>query len=182
MMIGAPHGTAAVQQAPTCWFEPEKAAARPEWRVMWHVLVWGPVVVLMLLWSALCQALHALLSGVGWGVGAPGAWLRHLEQWQIPASLADWLPMSAITGLKTWLTTWGPWLEDLLTHAPLWLGWLSPLVWLAWAAGMLGLVLVGAVGSVLVKALRGGAGRGGTAAAARAGQQGTQGMGAGTPG
>lgn len=121
---------------------------------MWHALVWGPVVLLMLLWSALCQALHSLLSGVGWGDGSPGAWLRHLEQWQIPAGLADWLPMSTITALKTWLTTWGPWLEDLLVQAPAWLAWLSPLVWAGWALGMLGLLLVGVVGSVLVKALR----------------------------
>ena len=124
---------------------------------MWHLLVWGLVALLASGWSLACWALHGLLSGLGGATDGDPGWTG-LEQWRIPAWLADWLPMGAITSLKAWLTAWqaawGPWLESLFDQAPALLHWLTPLLWLAWAAGLLALALLGLVGSVLVVALR----------------------------
>jgi hypothetical protein len=120
---------------------------------MWHLLVWIPTSLLLALWSLLGWAVHGLLTGPDWTDGAP-AWPQWLERWQIPAGLAEWLPMHALTALKTWLTALGPWLEDLLQQAPALMQWLAPLLWLVWGVGALGLLLVGGVGSVLVAALR----------------------------
>jgi hypothetical protein len=119
---------------------------------MWHGLVWGVVGLLVALWSAVCWAVHALLSG---GVGAIGdAGVPWPEQWHIPLWLADWLPMAAITTLKTLLTVWGPWLAEQLAALPGLLAWLTPLLWLVWGLGTLMLAGCGLVGSVAVAAVR----------------------------
>jgi hypothetical protein len=119
---------------------------------MWHALVWTPLLLLIGLWSLLCWGVLALLQGPDWS--SPGVdWLAWLEQWQFPAWLAEWLPMHAITMLKTWLTAWGPWLQDWLAQTTALPGWLQPLVWLTWGLGTAGLAFVGLVGSVLVAAL-----------------------------
>lgn len=125
---------------------------------MWHLLVWTLVALAAGLWSLACWATHALLTGPDWAAADPGAWLAWLEQWQIPLWLAAWLPMEAVTLLKTWLTgwlsDWGPWLDELLVQAPDLLGWLAPLLWVAWGLGLLLLAGGGLAGSLLVAALR----------------------------
>ncbi len=119
---------------------------------MWHGVVWGLMALLATGWSLACWALYRLLNDLG-----SGAW-SWLEQWAVPVWLADWLPMAAITALKSaltaWLAAWGPWFESLFDQAPGLLAWLTPLLWLAWTAGLLVLAGLGLVGSVLVVALR----------------------------
>ena len=121
---------------------------------MWHLLVWALVGLLAIGWSLACMALHWLLTGPDWADGKPQDWLQWLEQWRIPAWLADWLPMQSITMLKTWLTTLAPWLESAVAQAPALLGWLAPLLWIGWGLGLLMLLVLGAAGSTLVAALR----------------------------
>lgn len=125
---------------------------------MWHVVVWVPVLVLLGAWSLLCWAAHALITGPDWSQ-APSAWLGWLEQWQIPVWLSLWLPMEAITALKSAITAWGPQLQDWLAGTPDLLGWLTPALWLVWGLGGLGLVMMGVLGSVLVLALKRGQGK-----------------------
>lgn len=121
---------------------------------MWHALVWAVVAFLAVPWTLLCLGLQWLLTGPDWTAGAVRDWLPWIEQWQIPVWLAVWLPMDAITALKTWLTTLGPWLDSAIAHAPALLGWLVPLLWLGWGLGVLVLLLLGAAGSALVVAMR----------------------------
>ena len=126
---------------------------------MWHAVVWGLMAVVAAGWSLACWGLNRLLIGPDWGADGAGAWMAWLEQWRIPAWLAELLPMASVTALKAWLTAWGPWIESLLAQAPSLLAWLAPLVWLGWALGLLVLATLGAAGSVLVVALRGSAKR-----------------------
>lgn len=104
-------------------------------------------------WSLLCRGLQALLDSPAPGQAAEGLW-RQLEQWALPVWLADWLPMQAITALKTWITSWEPWVSGVLDLAQAWAGWLTPLLWLVWGAGVATLLLLGLTGSALVAALR----------------------------
>lgn len=121
---------------------------------MWHALVWIPTTLLLAVWSLLCWGAQALLTGPDWSAGQPAAWLTWLEQWQIPLWLAAWLPLDAITELKAWLTTLGPWIESALAQLPSLVGWLVPLLWLVWALGGLAVLLLGVAGSVLVAVVR----------------------------
>ena len=121
---------------------------------MWHALVWALVAVVVLPWTLLCWLLAKLLAGPdGQGVKAE-QWLGWLDRWQIPAWLADWLPMPAITQIKVLVTDWTEALVALLSGVPDLMGWLTPLVWLVWAIGAGTVVLGGVIGSVLVAALR----------------------------
>lgn len=122
---------------------------------MWHALVWSLVGLAAGLWTLACWAVHALLTGPDWGSADPGAWLVWLEQWRIPLWLAAWLPMEAVTALKTLLTAWGPGLAALLQELPGLLAWLTPLLWLGWGLGLLVLAGCGLAGSLVVAALRG---------------------------
>ncbi len=124
---------------------------------MWHGLVWGFTAVVAGLWSLLCWAVLALLTGSDGASGGSAwwAWWAWLERWQIPVAVAEWLPMGLVTALKAWLTAWGPSVEALVMQLPGWLGRLSPLIVVAWLLGLLMLAMVGAAGSVLVVALRG---------------------------
>lgn len=121
---------------------------------MWHALVWALVALFALPWTLLCLAAHWLLTGPDWSAGGVQHWMAWLEQWQIPVWLAAWLPMDAVTALKTWLTALGPWIEQTLGLAPALAGWLVPLLWMVWGLGALVLALFGVAGSVLVAALR----------------------------
>ena len=121
---------------------------------MWHLLVWGLLALVAVPWTLTCLGLHWLMTGPDWSGAPVQAWLAWLDQWRIPLWLADWLPMDAVTALKTWLTLMGPWVERLVAQAPSLLGWLVPLVWIGWGLGMLVLLLMGLAGSVLVRALR----------------------------
>jgi hypothetical protein len=121
---------------------------------MWHVLVWLIIALLAAPWTLACLGLHWLLTGPDWSSGAVQDWLSWLEQWQIPLWLAAWLPLEAITALKTWLTALGPWVEGVIGQAPALLGWLVPLLWIGWGLGLLVLALFGVAGSVLVVALQ----------------------------
>lgn len=121
---------------------------------MWHLLVWALVAVVAVPWTGACLAAHWLLTGPDWSaVGAQGA-VAWLEQWRIPVWLADWLPMHAITALKTWLTALSPWVEQALSMAPALAGWLVPLLWIGWGLGLLVMLLFGVAGSVLVAAVQ----------------------------
>ena len=76
--------------------------------MMWHALVWALIALLALFWTGGTLALHWLLTGPDWSMGAVQDWMGWLERWQIPVWLAAWLPMEAITALKAWLTAIGP--------------------------------------------------------------------------
>lgn len=121
---------------------------------MWHVLVWALVALVAAPWTLVCLALHGLLTSPDRAAGRMQAWLQWLEQWHIPVWLAAWLPMEAITTLKAWLTTLGPWVESLLVQGPGLPGWLVPLLWIGWALGALFLAVLGVAGSALVVAVR----------------------------
>jgi hypothetical protein len=120
---------------------------------MWHGLVWAVVGVLVSFWSAACWSVHALLAGGAGAIGEAG--VPWPEQWRIPLWLADWLPMEAITTLKTLLTVWGPWLAEQLAALPGLLAWLTPLLWLVWGLCTLMLLGCGLVASVAVAAVQG---------------------------
>jgi len=121
---------------------------------MWHALIWTPVILLLALWSGLCWAAHGLLTSVDWAAAAAVDWGRWMEQWQIPLWLAIWLPMDAVTALKTWLTAIGPGLQDAVAKFPSALDWIGPAVWAVWGLGTAGLLLTGTLGSVMVGVIR----------------------------
>ena len=123
----------------------------PRQSPMWQLLVWIVVALLLALWSAACALLHGLLLAL---TRAPADdWLRRLEQWQIPLWLADWLPLSAISAFKAWLTQAMAELAPLLTAWPSVLDWLAPLLWASWAVGAAAVLLSGLVASVAVAAI-----------------------------
>lgn len=127
---------------------------------MWIALNWSLAALALAAWTGLCLALQALVHLLDGLHGSPTAWLAALERWQIPLWLADWLPMAAVTALKSWLTEWiaaiGPWLDIAAASWPAVLGeWLVPLLWLLWGAGAVFLLGAGLIGHLLVRAIRG---------------------------
>lgn len=127
---------------------------------MWIALNWSLAALALAGWSGLCLALRAVVGLLGGVNGSPSVWLGALERWQIPLWLADWLPMAAVTALKSWLTDWiaavGPWLDIAAASWPAMLGdWLVPLLWLLWGLGAAAVLGLGLVGHVLVRSLAG---------------------------
>jgi hypothetical protein len=128
---------------------------------MWAWLLWMPLMLLLLLWSGLCWAVHRFVSGAGgdgaggaWQTGDTEGWVLWLEQWRIPVWLADWLPMDLITAIKAAMTTVLPMLADMLGNTPELTTWLPPLVLVTWLIGTSALVFVGLVLGALIGVVR----------------------------
>jgi len=134
---------------------PDRAAAprRSPWP---HVLVWLPLSLLLLLWSLLAWAAHALAGWSGWsawatagGAGTAGwqAWIGALE---LPAWLAPWLPAQSLEAVKAMLAASAPMIEWAVASAPELMAWLPALVFGLWVVGAVLLVLAGVALSVAV--------------------------------
>ena len=133
-----------------------KRAVSPR-RSPWpHVLVWLSLALLLLLWSLLAWATHALAGWSGWsawatagGAGADDwqAWIGALE---LPAWLAPWLPAQSLEAVKAMLAAAAPMLEWAAASAPALLAWMPTMVFALWAVGAVLLVLAGVALSVAV--------------------------------
>ena len=130
---------------------PSAAAAR---RSAWpHLLVWVPTLLLVVLWSLLAWAGHALAGWSGWTAwasGGTGDWRPWIDALTLPPWLEPWLPAQSLEALKSLLVAWAPLMESLASRMPDLLSWLPALVLAAWAAGTLVLVLGGVLGSVAI--------------------------------
>ena len=136
--------------------ESSDRAASPR-RSPWpHVLVWLPLSLLLLLWSLLAWAAHALAGWSGWSAWATGggagtagwqAWIGALE---LPAWLAPWLPAQSLEAVKAMLAASAPMIEWAVASAPALMAWLPALVFGLWVVGAVLLVLAGIALSVAV--------------------------------
>ena len=106
-------------------------------------VIWGLVLLLLALWSALVWVGQALLSVVlnhagSWGAGT----------WTLPEGLADWLPPAAQQALAEMLQSLAPPLQALLGWLPSLAGGVAMLGWVVWALGALLLVGGGVLGQM----------------------------------
>lgn len=128
-------------------------AASPR-RSPWpHALVWLSLSLLLLLWSLLAWAAHALAGWSGWSAwasGGSGDWQAWIGTLELPAWLAPWLPAQSLEAVKAMLAAFAPMIEWAAASAPALMAWLPTLVFVLWAVGAVLLVLAGIALSVAV--------------------------------
>ena len=120
--------------------------------MLFHLLVWLPLLSLLALWTLGCWIAKGLLSWEGWRRAID--WAKELPPLDLPPWLADWLGLGTLEWLRERLVEWGPELQSAMTGLPD-LG--SGLLWLLgalWLAGVLSLCFVGLVASVAIAAIR----------------------------
>ena len=122
---------------------------------MIHALLWSVVAMLLVCWSLLSWAAHALVSWPGWRAGNPAAWSAWIEQLALSAWLAPWLPAAALEAFKSTFLASGPLLESVVGWLPIAAAWIAATVWVIWALGAVILLGLGALGSGLVAAFAG---------------------------
>lgn len=126
------------------------ASRRSAWP---HVLVWLSLFLLLLLWSLLAWAAHALAGWSGWSAwagGGGGDWKAWIDALQLPAWLAPWLPAQSLEAVKAMLAASAPMIEWAVASAPALMAWLPTLVLGLWGVGAVLLVLAGVALSVAV--------------------------------
>lgn len=117
---------------------------------MFHAFTWTLVVGLMLTWSLVAWAFHAVAT---WATAQSGALAGSTEAMQalsMPARLVPWLPTEWWSAGTAVLMDFAPLLDSLLAAMPSLSGPLSILVWVLWAVGAFFIVLLGVVGSGLI--------------------------------
>lgn len=117
---------------------------------MFHALTWSLVVGLLLTWSLLAWAFHAVATWAATQSGALAGSTEAIQALAMPAWLAPWLPAEWWSAGIALLTDFAPLLDGLLTAMPSLSGPLSILVWVIWAVGAFFIVLLGVVGSGLI--------------------------------
>lgn len=117
---------------------------------MFHALTWALVVGLLLTWSLLAWAFHAVATWAATQSGALAGSTEAIQALSMPAWLAPWLPAEWWSAGTALLTDFAPLLDGLLTAMPSLSGPLSILVWVIWAVGAFFIVLLGVVGSGLI--------------------------------
>ncbi len=131
---------------------------------MWHGVAWLVTGCLLAFWSLGAWALHAVAQ---WGAGLAGAnavgaaggvadVARQVGALKPPEWLAVWLPPGVQEQWGAMVSTFTPWVEYALTHAPSLVGWLAPAIWVVWAlGGVLLLVLGGGLSALILLIKRG---------------------------
>ena len=123
---------------------------------MWHGIVWLVTGLLLALWSLGSWALHSVAQ---WGAGLPSAKATgavteaatQIGALRLPDWLAQWLPPAVQEQWGPMVSTFTPWVEYALTHAPSLVAWLVPAIWVLWAlGGMLLLVMGGGMSAVIL--------------------------------
>lgn len=125
-------------------------ARRSRWP---HLLVWLTTLLLVVLWSLLAWAAHALAGWSGWTAwagGGSGDWRAWIDALVLPAWLAPWLPAPSLEAVKAMLVAWAPLMESLAARMPDLLSWLPALVLAIWVVGTVLLVLGGVLASVAI--------------------------------
>ena len=128
---------------------------------MWYAVVWLVTGCLLAVWSLGAWALHAVAQ---WGAGLAGEKAagaaggltevaHQVGALQPPEWLAVWLPAGAQEQWRAVVSTFTPWVEYALTHAPSLVAWLAPAIWVAWALGGVLLLVLGGGLSALVLAI-----------------------------
>lgn len=121
-----------------------------------HLLVWLATLMLVLLWSLLAWAAHALAGWQGWtawaagGTGGTEGWQAWIDALALPAWLAPWLPAQSLEAVKAMVGAAAPLIEWLAASMPALLSWLPGLVLAVWVAGTVLLLLGGALGSAAI--------------------------------
>ncbi len=125
---------------------------------MRHGVAWLVTGCLLALWSLGLWALHAVAQ---WGAGIAGATAsvagngaaavaRQVEALRPPGWLSAWLPTGAEEQWGAMVSTFTPWGESALIHAPSLVAWLAPAIWVVWALGGVLLLVVGGGLSALI--------------------------------
>ena len=125
---------------------------------MWHGVAWLVTGCLLALWSLGAWALHAVAQ---WGAGLAGTKATdaagglaevaaQVGAIKPPEWLAVWLPSGAQEQWGAMVSTFTPWVEYAVTHAPSLVAWLSPAIWVAWALGGVLLLALGGGLSALI--------------------------------
>lgn len=133
--------------------DPSPSTATARCRAWPHLLVWVPTLLLVVLWSLLAWAGHALAGWSGWTAwasGGTGDWRPWVDALALPAWLEPWLPAQSLEAVKAMLVAWAPLMESLAARMPDLLSWLPALVLAIWAVGTGMLVLAGVLGSVAI--------------------------------
>lgn len=112
---------------------------------MFRALSWTLVTFLLVLWSVVIWALHAVAA---WTLGQAGG-AGELATLQLPAWLAAWLPSEWTGAAAAMLAGLTPLVEGLLQVTPVLAGGLTVLSWLVWGLGVLLLLGFGAIAHLL---------------------------------
>ena len=129
---------------------------------MWHGVAWLMTGCLMALWSLAAWALHTVAQ---WAAGMAGAkaagaavglaeTTNQMVALRPPEWLAAWLPPGAQEQWAAVVSTFTPWVEYALTHAPSLVAWLAPAIWVVWALGVVLLLALGGGLSALILVIR----------------------------
>lgn len=110
---------------------------------MIFLALWAVVLALLACWSAFVWAANALLTALLSHAGQMGA-----GDWQLPASLAAWLPGAVADWLAGSLENLAPQLQSLLGWVPALAGGVTLLGWVLWALGTGLLLVLGALSHV----------------------------------
>ena len=125
---------------------------------MWHGVAWLVTGCLLVIWSLGTWALHAVAQwGAGFAgtkaAGAAGGLAEVAQQvgaLRPPEWLAAWLPPGTQELWGAMVSTFTPWVEYALTHAPSLVAWLAPAIWVVWALGGVMLLVLGGGLSALI--------------------------------
>ncbi len=129
---------------------------------MWYGVAWLVTGCMLAVWSLGAWALHAAAQ---WGAGFSGAKAtgaagalaeasHRVGALKPPEWLAVWLPAGAQEQWGAVVSTFTPWVEYALTHAPSLFAWLAPAVWVVWAVGGVLLLALGGGLSALIFAIK----------------------------
>jgi hypothetical protein len=117
---------------------------------MFYALSWFVVVSLLMLWSLVAWAVHAVavwtLSNAGVLTGAASG----VEGLRLPEWLAAWVPPQVVQALTSMLSSLAPAVESLLQSAPALAGGLTVAAWVIWGLGSALLIVLGAVLHLLI--------------------------------
>ena len=129
---------------------------------MWHGVAWLVTGCLLALWSLGAWTLHAVAQWAAGFAGAKAAGAagglaevaKQVGELKPPEWLVTWLPPGAQEQWGTLVSTFTPWVESALTHAPSLVAWLAPAIWVLWALGGALLLALGGTSSLLIRAIK----------------------------
>lgn len=110
---------------------------------MFYALSWFVVLALFAMWSLGAWALHAFAVWSAANVGTLGGHAKVIENLNLPAWLAPWVPSEVFSAVKAMTVAVLPAVESVLALAPALGGWLSVAIWLLWGVGSVMLLLSG---------------------------------------
>lgn len=121
---------------------------------MFCALSWMVVFGLFALWSLGAWALNAVAVWSASNAGALAGKAGALEDLNLPAWLAPWLPAEALPAMKSLASALIPMLDSLLAFAPSMAGGLTVAIWALWGFGTLALLVLGFTAHGLIAMLR----------------------------